>query len=77
MKVEIFGTGCAKCLKTTERLAETIENLGVDAEIVKVTDLEDIIARGVMMTPAVAIDGVMKIEGRIPTEAAIRTWFGK
>ena len=77
MKIEIFGTGCAKCLKTTERIAGTIKNLNVDAEIVKVTDLNEIIARGVMMTPAVAVDGVMKIEGRVPTEAVIRTWFGK
>ncbi|NPV71846.1 MAG: thioredoxin family protein [Firmicutes bacterium] len=77
MKVEIFGVGCPKCKKTEELIAETIKKIGVDAEIIHVTELDEIIDRGIVMTPAVMIDGVKKMEGKIPTEAQIRQWFGR
>ena len=77
MRIEIFGPGCPRCRKTEELIAETIKKIGVEAEIVHVTDLNEMIERGIMMTPAVMIDGVKKIEGKIPTEAQIRQWFGK
>ncbi|MGE5584817.1 MAG: thioredoxin family protein [Bacillota bacterium] len=77
MKVEILGTGCPKCRKTEDMIAETVRKLGVDAEIVHVTDIDEIIDRGVMMTPAVFVDGEKKVEGRMPTEPEIRKWFGK
>ena len=77
MKVEIMGPGCPKCRKTEELIAETVRKLGVDADIIHITDLNEIIDRGVMMTPAVFIDGIKKIEGRIPTEAQVRQWFSK
>lgn len=77
MKIEIFGTGCPKCRKTETVITDILKKLGVEAEVVHVTDLNEIIDRGVMMTPAVFIDGVKKIEGKIPTEAQIRQWFGK
>ncbi|MGE5593892.1 MAG: thioredoxin family protein [Betaproteobacteria bacterium] len=77
MKVEIFGTGCPRCRKTGEMTAETIRRLGIEAEIVHVTDIDQIIDRGVMMTPAVFVDGEKKVEGKIPTESQIREWFTK
>ena len=77
MKVEILGVGCPKCKNTEALIEETIRKLGIDAEIVHVTDLNEIIDRGVMMTPAVFIDGQKKIEGKVPTEAEIRKWFDK
>ncbi|MGE5483401.1 MAG: thioredoxin family protein [Ignavibacteriales bacterium] len=77
MKIEIMGPGCPRCRKTEELIADTIRKIGVNAEIVHVTDLNEMIERGVMMTPAVFIDGVKKIEGRIPTESQIRQWFAK
>ncbi len=76
MKVEILGPGCPKCRKTEELIAETVRRLGVDAKIVHITSIDEILDRGVMMTPAVFVDGEKKIEGRIPTEAQIRLWFG-
>jgi len=77
MKVEVLGIGCPKCRKTEELILQTIKKLGVSAEIAHVTDLNEIIDRGVMMTPAVVIDGVKVLEGKIPTEAQIRQWFSK
>ncbi len=77
MKIEIFGKGCAKCERTEAIITATVKRLGIDAEIVHVRDLQEIVSRGVMVTPAVAIDGVMKITGRIPTESMVRQWFGK
>ena len=76
VKVEILGTGCPKCRKTEDMIAEAVRKLGVDAEIVHVTDIDEIIDRGVMMTPAVFVDGEKKVEGRMPAEAEIRKWFG-
>jgi len=77
MRIEILGVGCPKCGKTGELIEETLEKIGVEAEIVHVTDLDEIIQRGVMMTPAVVVDGIIKVEGKIPTEAQIRQWFKK
>ncbi len=67
MKIEILGSGCAKC-KSVEKLVRSIvEELGIQADIIKVEDLQEIVNRGIMMTPAVFIDGEAKIVGRIPT----------
>lgn len=77
MKIEIFGKGCAKCERTEAIIAETVKRLGIDAEIVHVRDLNEIVGRGVMVTPAVAVDGVLKISGRIPSESMVRQWLSK
>ena len=67
MKIEILGSGCAKC-KSVEKLVRSIvEELGIQADIVKVEDLQEIVNRGIIMTPAVFIDGEAKIVGRVPT----------
>ena len=72
MKIEVLGTGCAKC-KTTEKVVKkAVEELGIQAEVVKVEDLQDIIDRGVMMTPAVIVDGEVKIVGHTPTVDEIK-----
>ncbi|PIP44139.1 MAG: thioredoxin family protein, partial [Deltaproteobacteria bacterium CG23_combo_of_CG06-09_8_20_14_all_60_8] len=57
MKIEILGTGCPKCKKLTENTEEAIKELGIDAEIVKVTKINEIMNYGVMVTPALTIDG--------------------
>jgi len=74
-KIEILGTGCPKCAKTTELIEKAIKEVGADAEIIKVTELNEIVNRGVMMTPAVMVDGELKVEGKIPTEKEIKSWF--
>ncbi|VGO22853.1 thioredoxin family protein [Pontiella sulfatireligans] len=72
MKIQILGTGCPKCEKTAKVVREVVEELGLDAEIEKVTDLNEIMAFNVMMTPAVAIDGQVKIAGRVPSARALK-----
>ena len=74
-KVEILGPGCPKCQKTTELIKEEIKEADVEAEIVKVDDLDEIVERGVMMTPAVVIDGETKVEGNVPSADEINSWF--
>ena len=66
MKIEIFGTGCAKCEKLTEAAKGAAEGLGVNYELLKVQDLNEIAKRGILMTPALAVDGVLKLVGRVP-----------
>jgi small redox-active disulfide protein 2 len=72
MKIEVLGTGCAKCRTTEKVVKKAVEELGIQAEVVKVEDLQDIIDRGVMMTPAVIIDGEVKIAGHTPTVEEIK-----
>lgn len=72
-----MGPGCPKCKKLSELTAEAIKELGVSAEIVKVTDINIIIGYGVMLTPALVIDGVVKIAGKIPSKKEITEWIEK
>ena len=61
MKIEILGTGCPKCKKLNQLAEEAINELGVSAEIIKVTDINKMIDYGVMVTPALVIDGEVKV----------------
>ncbi|MCK4348174.1 MAG: TM0996/MTH895 family glutaredoxin-like protein [Thermoplasmatales archaeon] len=72
MKIEILGTGCPKCKQTEKNVRKAVDDLGVEAEIVKVEDLQEIVNRGVMMTPAVFIDDEVKVVGRIPSPEDIK-----
>ncbi len=65
MKIEVLGTGCAKCQKLEKNARKAVEELGIDAEIEKVEDLSEISARGVMTTPALSIDGKVIAKGKI------------
>jgi small redox-active disulfide protein 2 len=75
MKIEILGTGCPKCKKLNELTKEVIQELGVSAEIKKITNINDIIDYGVMVTPAIVIDGDVKIAGKIPEKEKIKRWI--
>ena len=72
MKIEIFGMGCPNCIKLEENVKTAVADAGMEAEIVKVNTLEEIVARGVMSTPALAVDGVVKSAGKVlsPNEIA-------
>ena len=72
MKIEILGTGCSKCKSTAKVVKKVVEELGTDAEVVKVEDLQEIVNRCVMMTPAVVIDGDVKIVGHVPSAEEIK-----
>ncbi len=75
MKIEILGTGCSKCKKTKETIEKVLKQNGVEAEIVKVEDIETILNYGVMVTPAVVVDGEVKLAGKVPDEKEIRKWI--
>ena len=77
MKIEILGTGCPKCKKLNELTKEVIQELGVSAEIKKITNINDIIDYGVMVTPAIVIDGDVKIAGKIPGKQEIAEWINE
>ena len=77
MKIEILGTGCPKCKKLTEITKETVSELGIDVEIVKVDKIDEIMKYDVMMTPALAIDKEIKSAGRIPSKDEIKKWINE
>lgn len=77
MKIEILGTGCPKCKKLTANAETAVKELGIEAEIVKVTKINEIMNYGVMLTPALVINGKVKVSGRIPSEEEIKDWIGK
>ena len=77
MKIEILGSGCAKCKSTEKLVRDIVEELGIKADIVKVEDLQEIIDRGVMMTPAIFIDGESKIVGRVPGVKELKELLSK
>jgi len=72
VKIEVLGTGCPKCKKTYENAAEAIKELGIEAELVKVYDSVEIAKRGVFETPALVIDGEIKVAGRVPSVEEIK-----
>ena len=65
-KLQILGTGCPKCSDLAERTEQAAKELGIDYEWVKVSDINDIMSFGVMMTPALAVDGEVKVTGKVP-----------
>jgi small redox-active disulfide protein 2 len=75
MKIEVLGTGCPKCKKLNELVEEAINELGISAEIIKITDINKIIDYGVMVTPALVIDGDVMVEGKIPGKEEIIKWI--
>lgn len=72
-KLQILGTGCSKCNKLTQSTETAAKALGVEYEIEKVTDLQKIMQFGVMMTPALVVDGVVKSSGKIPSVEEIKS----
>lgn len=72
MKIQILGTGCPSCVKLAENAKQAATEAGVDFEIEKVTDINQITAFGVMMTPALAVDGQVKIIGKVASSEEIK-----
>jgi len=66
-KIQVLGTGCPKCKKLAQNAEAAAKALGIEYEIEKVTDINDIMSFGVMMTPALAVDGRVKIVGKVPS----------
>ena len=71
-KLQILGTGCPKCKKLAENTEAAAKALGIDYELQKLTDLNEIMKFGVMITPALAVDGEVKVVGKVPEPEAIK-----
>jgi small redox-active disulfide protein 2 len=72
MKIEILGSGCSNCAKLAKNAEEAVKEAGIDCEVEKVTDFGRIMGYGVMSTPAIVIDGVVKSVGKVPNKEEIK-----
>ena len=72
MKIEILGAGCQKCNTLYNTAKEAAKELGIAAEFVKVEDFKEIMKYGVMNTPALVVDGVVKVAGKVPSKEEIK-----
>ncbi|OGF99604.1 MAG: redox-active disulfide protein 2 [Candidatus Glassbacteria bacterium RIFCSPLOWO2_12_FULL_58_11] len=74
-KLQILGTGCPKCQKLTENAEAAAKELGLEYELEKVKDINEIMKFGVMMTPALAVDGEVKVSGKVPEIDEIKKYL--
>jgi small redox-active disulfide protein 2 len=75
VKIEILGTGCPKCEALAKNVEDAVRELAIEAEIAKVTDIVEIANRGVMMTPALSVDGEIKLVGKVATAEELKVLF--
>ncbi len=67
MKIEVLGPGCPKCMSMEQNVKKALSELAVQAEVEKVTDIQKIIEKGILTTPALVIDGKVVLQGKNPT----------
>jgi small redox-active disulfide protein 2 len=75
MNVQILGAGCSKCKTLEERIRQLVAKHQLPVEVEKVTDLQEIIKYGIMMTPGLVVDGVVKSAGSIPKDDQLLAWM--
>lgn len=75
MEIKVFGPGCARCAETENLVREVAAAKGGNITVQKVSDLKEMMVAGVMSTPAVAVDGVVKSAGKVPTKEEISAWI--
>jgi small redox-active disulfide protein 2 len=75
MIIKVLGSGCASCKKLEENTKKAVEELGIEATIEKVSDFKQIMAYGVMKTPALVVDEKVKIMGRVPSAEEIKKYL--
>jgi len=76
-KIQILGTGCPKCKKLAENAEAAAKELGIEYDIEKVTEINEIMKFGVMVTPALAIDGQVKLVGKVASPDEIKQMLGR
>ena len=76
MKIEVLGMGCTSCNKLYQNAVEAVKLSGKEIEVTKVEDIKKIMAYGVLSTPALVIDGLVKAAGKLPKVEEIRGWIG-
>jgi small redox-active disulfide protein 2 len=75
MKVQIYGTGCARCNALEKVAKQAIKDMGINAEVVKVNDINQIVEAGILATPGFAVEGEVKSMGRVPSPDEIKKWI--
>ena len=75
VKIQVLGTGCPKCTQLAEHADAAARELGIEYELEKVTDINDIMSFGIMMTPGLAVDGEVKMSGKVASVEAIKEWL--
>lgn len=74
-KITVYGPGCAKCKEAEELVRRVAAETKADVEVEKVSDIQALVKAGILSTPAVAVDGVVKVSGRLPKENEVRGWL--
>ncbi len=77
MKIKVLGPGCKKCHETEKLVKEVIAETGSDAVVEYITDIEEIARLGIFSTPAVVVDGQVKLTGKVPAKSEVKSWLGK
>jgi small redox-active disulfide protein 2 len=77
MEIKVFGPGCPRCKKTEENAVEALKELNLEANVVKVSDLKEIMRQGIIMTPGLAIDEKVVCTGKIPSVEEIKKWLSE
>ena len=77
MEIKILGTGCPKCAKLEKVTREVVSEMSIDATVTKVEDIMDIMAFGVMTTPALVVDGKVVLKGRVPSAGEVKQLLTK
>ena len=75
MKIQVMGPGCPKCAEAEKSVKEAVIEAGIDAEVIKISDFQEIASFGVFSTPAVAIDGEVKVAGKAPSKKEVLSWL--
>ena len=75
MEIKVFGPGCARCSQTEQLVKDVLATKGVEASVTKVSDMKEMMMAGIMSTPAVSIDGVIKSTGKIPSKDEVASWL--
>lgn len=76
MEIKVLGSGCAKCKTTYEMIEKIVKENQLDATLSKVEDIVELLNYGIMTTPAIVIDGEVKLKGHVPTESEIKKILG-
>jgi len=76
-EIEVVGTGCAKCKRLLANAEQAVRDLKITADVIKIDDIDEIVNRGIMLTPALFINGKVRAEGRIPDVNEIKTMLSE
>ncbi len=75
MQIKVLGTGCPKCRALYSAVGETVKEMGLQAEVVKVEDIKEILEAGVMLTPGLIVNGKLKASGKVPSKAELKRYI--